>query len=91
MPYTVCYAATYHNNKLYVADFCGGGIIYSEDFGKTWKNTDLSSLKYVAEEEDGSSVENTENVYQMVSYKVNYMPSEYTLFSDLTSQPINGM
>lgn len=69
MPYTVCYAATYHNSKLYVADFCGGGIIYSEDFGKTWKNTDLSSLKYVAEEEDGSSVENTENIYQMVSYK----------------------
>ena len=69
MPYTVAYAAAYHNNKLYLADFCGGGIIYSEDFGKTWKNTDLASLKYTMKDDDGSSVENTENIYQLVSFK----------------------
>lgn len=69
MPYTVAYAAAYHNNKLYLADFCGGGIIYSEDFGKTWKNTDLASLKYTMKDDDGSSAENTENIYQLVSFK----------------------
>lgn len=69
MPYTVCYACAYHKNKLYVADFCGGGILYSEDFAQTWKRTDLSSLKYKAEDDDGAPVENTENIYQLVSYK----------------------
>ena len=69
MPYTVCYACAYHKNKLYVADFCGGGILYSEDFAQTWKRTDLASLKYKAEDDDGAPVENTENIYQLVSYK----------------------
>lgn len=42
----VAYAMTYYNNKLYVADLGGGGVIFSEDFGETWTLTDRESLKY---------------------------------------------
>ena len=31
VPYAICYAITYHNDKLFVGDFSGGGIVYSED------------------------------------------------------------
>lgn len=45
--YNVAYAITYYKNKLFVADFGGGGVIYSEDFGETWTMTDRESLKFV--------------------------------------------
>ncbi len=44
--YNVAYAVTYHNNRLYIGDFNGGGVIYSTDFGETWALTDRESLKY---------------------------------------------
>lgn len=44
--YNVAYAMTYYKNKLFVADFGGGGVIYSEDFGETWTLTDRESLLY---------------------------------------------
>ena len=43
---TVAYAMAVHKGKLFVGDFCGGGIFYTEDFGETWKKTDLASLQY---------------------------------------------
>lgn len=46
--YDIAYGITYYDNKLFVADFCGGGVIYSEDFGDTWTLTDRESLKYDA-------------------------------------------
>ena len=36
---TVNYGIAYHKNKLYLADFVYGGVVYSEDFGETWKKT----------------------------------------------------
>lgn len=68
-PYTACYAIAYHKGKLYIGDFLRAGILYSEDFGNTWKSTDLESLQY---ESTGSSEKGsifTENIYQLVSYK----------------------
>ena len=43
------YAITYYKNKLFLADFNGGGVIYSEDFGETWAMTDRESLMYESE------------------------------------------
>lgn len=43
---TISYAMAVHNGKLFVADFCQGGIVYTEDYGETWKATDIESLKY---------------------------------------------
>ena len=45
--YDVTYAIAYFKEKLFVADFGGGGVLYSEDFGETWTMTDRESLKYV--------------------------------------------
>lgn len=42
----LAYALTYYKNKLFLADFNGGGVIYSEDFGETWNMTDRESLMY---------------------------------------------
>lgn len=49
---TVAYAMAVHNGKLFVGDFCQGGIVYSEDYGKTWKKTDINSLTYSFDDED---------------------------------------
>ena len=65
MDATVAYGITEHKGKLYVADFSGGGVIYSEDYGDTWKRTDVESLKYSVD--GGQSY--TENIYQLVSFK----------------------
>lgn len=46
LTYNPCYAMAYHKDKLYVGDFNGGGIAYSEDFGETWTLTDRESLMY---------------------------------------------
>ncbi len=43
------YAITYYKDKLFLADFNGGGVIYSEDFGETWVMTDRESLMYESE------------------------------------------
>lgn len=49
---TVSYAMAVHNGKLFVADFCQGGIVYTEDYGETWKKTDIESLKYTLTDKD---------------------------------------
>ena len=69
LDYTVSYALTYHNNRLYVADFNGGGILYSEDFGETWKLTDRTSLflKY-EDKETGEITEYIDSFYNLVSF-----------------------
>lgn len=64
---TVAYAITEHNGKLYVGDFSGGGVIYSEDYGDTWKRTDLESLKY-STDGNGKGSSYPENIYQIVSF-----------------------
>ncbi len=60
----VAYAMTYFKGKLFVADFSGGGVIYSEDFGETWTLTDRESLKY-----DVGGVKSTaKDTYALDSY-----------------------
>lgn len=65
--WTVAYAMVEHNGKLFIGDFSGGGIMYSEDYGETWKRTDNESISYVVQE---GNVESTyvENIYQLVSF-----------------------
>lgn len=64
---TTSYGITMHNGKLFLADFCGGGVVYSEDNGETWINTDVETLSYG--EEDGKLGKRpVENLYNIVSY-----------------------
>ncbi|MBQ8759986.1 MAG: T9SS type A sorting domain-containing protein [Bacteroidales bacterium] len=63
LDYTVCYAMTMHDGKLFAGDFSGGGIIYSEDNGETWNKTDVAPLSY---EVEGKPC--VENIYNLVSY-----------------------
>lgn len=73
---TVAYAMAVHNGKLFVGDFCQGGIVYSEDYGETWKKTDINSLTYSFDDEGedkgkgkGDEPETyVENIYQLVDY-----------------------
>ena len=41
---TSCYAITSLDGILYIGDFCGGGILRSENYGETWEHTDRESL-----------------------------------------------
>ncbi len=66
---TVCYAAGMHKGKLFVGDYSGGGIFYSEDYGETWNKTDIESLKYEIEDKSGKATETVENIYAFMSYK----------------------
>ncbi len=65
--YTQCYAMTIHDGDLYIADFTGGGVMYSEDNGETWNQTDIESLKY-GEFDAKLGDRPTENLYNLVSY-----------------------
>lgn len=42
----LAYALAYYKDKLFIADFNGGGALFSEDFGETWVMTDRESLMY---------------------------------------------
>lgn len=77
---TKCYAMEYFNGRLYIGDFSGGGVLYSEDYGETWKNTDVESLKFIisddyangkrvlkGEDEGGKSNVMVENIYNLAS------------------------
>lgn len=60
---TSCYAMEYHNGKLFIGDFNGGGVLYSEDMGETWSLTERSSLK--VETPSGVVVE---NIYSLAAF-----------------------
>lgn len=65
--YTVTYTITEHNGKLYMADFFGGGVLYSEDMGETWKCTDVSGLNVEYYGENGP-YKKIENLYKLVEF-----------------------
>lgn len=65
--WTTAYAMTLHDGKLFVGDFNGGGVVYSEDNGETWKATDIESLSY-GEEDPKSGKRAVECIYSLVSY-----------------------
>lgn len=70
LDYDVAYAVAFHNGKLFVGDFCGGGIVYSEDFGETWKLTKRENLMWeTADKETDEVVRYVDSFYNMVSYK----------------------
>ncbi len=69
---TISYGAAMHNGKLYVCDYAGAGVLYTEDFGETWKCTNIKGLQYEIENprgEPGEMMTVTENLYNLVSYK----------------------
>lgn len=67
MDYTAAYDMVKVGNRIYVADYAGG-VIYSEDYGETWKHTnDQIFLETV---EGKSGVETIHNVlYGITEYK----------------------
>lgn len=65
--YAMAYALTIHDGKLFLGEFQGGGIIYSEDNGETWKQTDITSLSY-GEPDPKTGKPAVENIYNLVSY-----------------------
>lgn len=78
--WTTAYALALHDGKLFVGDFNGGGIIYSEDNGETWKNTDIESLSY-GEEDPKLGKRPVENIYNLTSYNGNlYATGLYLVF-----------
>lgn len=68
--YSNAYAMTIHDGKLFVGDFCGGGVVYSEDNGETWVNTDITTLSY-GEDDPKLGKKPVENIYNLVSYNGN--------------------
>lgn len=68
--YTVTYGMTMHDGKLFVADFSGGGVVYSADNGETWHQTDVESFKY-GEVDPELGDRFTESLYNVVSYNGN--------------------
>lgn len=63
LEYTLCYTMAFHDGKLFVGDFSGGGIVYTEDDGETWNKTDIEALSFTM-----NGKECVENIYNMVSY-----------------------
>lgn len=64
--WTVCYTMTFHNDRLFIADFTGGGVLYSDDNGETWNNTDTESMSIELDDgKKGGKV--VENIYNLVS------------------------
>ena len=56
-----CTSMEWFNGKLYITDYTGGGVLYSEDMGESWKMTDLESLR-VREVEGKMYVDNLYNL-----------------------------
>lgn len=68
--YTSAYAITMHDGKLFLADFNGGGVVYSEDNGETWVATDYETLSY-GDVDPKLGRRTVENIYNLVSYEGN--------------------
>ncbi len=66
---TNCYAATIHKGKLFIGDFAGGGVLYSEDFGDTWKLTDREPFIWQIDMGDKGMQDFPDCFYQLVSFK----------------------
>lgn len=68
LEYSAAYALTMHDGKLFVANFDGGGVVYSEDNGETWVHTDYESLSY-GDVDPKLGRRLVENLYNIVSYE----------------------
>ncbi len=68
--YTVAYDMCVHNGKLFICDFCGGGVMFSEDCGETWQRTEIKTMQYnYTDEESGETYVLADNLYQLVDFK----------------------
>ncbi len=63
---SVCYGITVLDGVLYAADFSGGGIISSPDYGETWEMTDRESLYIYLQ---GDTQPYMDNFYHLEAYK----------------------
>lgn len=78
--YTTAYAMTIHDGKLFVGDFNGGGVVYSEDNGETWVATDYETLSY-GDFDPKLGRRSVENIYSIASYEGNlYAFGVYLVF-----------
>lgn len=63
---TVCYGITVLDGVLYVADFSGGGVLRSDDYGETWEMTDRDTLYIYFQ---GETTPIMDNFYHLEAYK----------------------
>ena len=63
LAYAQCWAMAELGGKLYAADYCGGGVLVSEDYGETWKQTHRNSQKISV---SGEKI--IENYYALVAH-----------------------
>jgi hypothetical protein len=76
LEYALAYSMAIYDDKLFVGDFTGGGIVYSADNGETWVATDVETLKYDAGkgektkelQADKKDTRVVENIYNMMVY-----------------------
>ena len=66
--YTACYAIAPYHGRLFIGDFCGAGVLYTEDNGETWKATNFDAMRYQVEDEYGV-YDLVDNLYQLVVFK----------------------
>lgn len=75
LEYTACYGMAYHKGKLFIGDFVGGGVLYSEDMGETWNLTDRTSLSVALPDNPETKADKdnkaVENIYNVVSFNGN--------------------
>lgn len=65
LDYTQCHTMAYYKGRLYIADFNGGGVLYSEDYGESWEVSDRESLMY-KDQVDGKDY--MDNLYNLVVF-----------------------
>lgn len=61
-----CYGISVLDGVLYVADFSGGGVLRSDDYGETWEMTDRESLYIYF---TGETTPIMDNFYHLEAYK----------------------
>ena len=66
--YTACYGMCVHDGKLFIGDFCGGGVMYSEDHGETWLRTEIKTMQYEYIDESGEKYILADNLYQVFDF-----------------------
>ena len=67
--YTACYGMCVHDGKLFIGDFCGGGVMFSEDNGETWQRTEIKTMQYEYTDEYGEKYILADNLYQLFDFK----------------------
>ena len=67
--YTACYGMCVHDGKLFIGDFCGGGVMFSDDCGETWQRTEIKTMQYEYTDDYGDTYTLADNLYQVFDFK----------------------